>query len=295
MDDDPLKSLGELAKPASTLIEKISDAVGGIFKPYQIVRVAKAEAQAEHIRVDAQIEISDLQRRAFRRFLEEEAIKQQNIETITRKALPELAPDSDPKRVDDDWITHFFDRGRLVSDEQMQSLWSRVLAGEANCPGTYSKRTVNFLSTLDVGDAELFTSLCGFAWFVGALTPLIYDQKEKIYNGKNINFSTLSHLETIGLIRFETLTGFQRTALPRHLDTAYYGAVVPLDLPNDSDNSVNLGKVLFTHIGHELAPISGSEPVDGFLDFVRDKWRSFNYLKEDTAPRPEPTDPPPSV
>ena len=41
------------------LVEKISDAVGGIFKPYQIVRVAKAEAQADRVRVEAQIEISD--------------------------------------------------------------------------------------------------------------------------------------------------------------------------------------------------------------------------------------------
>ncbi|MBI5966911.1 MAG: hypothetical protein HY882_03490, partial [Deltaproteobacteria bacterium] len=51
----------------------ISDAVGGLFKPYQIVRVAKAEAEAERIRAESQIQISDLQRRAFYRFLEEQA------------------------------------------------------------------------------------------------------------------------------------------------------------------------------------------------------------------------------
>jgi len=46
MTQNPLANLGELTKPASVLIEKISDAVGGVFKPYQIVRVAKAEAEA---------------------------------------------------------------------------------------------------------------------------------------------------------------------------------------------------------------------------------------------------------
>ena len=83
-----LINIGELSRPATMLVEKISDAVGGIFKPYQIVRVAKAEAQAD--RVSSQIEISDLQRRAFHRFLEEEAKKQTNIEDITQKALPLL-------------------------------------------------------------------------------------------------------------------------------------------------------------------------------------------------------------
>ena len=60
--DEPtsLINIGELSRPATVLVEKISDAVGGIFKPYQIVRVAKAEAQADRVRVESQIEISDL-------------------------------------------------------------------------------------------------------------------------------------------------------------------------------------------------------------------------------------------
>src|SRR4051794_11062780 len=81
MDENTsLINIGELSRPATVLIEKISDAVGGIFKPYQMVRVAKAEAQADRVRADGQIEVSDLQRRAFNRFLEEEAKKQKNIE-----------------------------------------------------------------------------------------------------------------------------------------------------------------------------------------------------------------------
>jgi hypothetical protein len=48
-DENPIAKLGDLSKPATVLIEKISDAVGGIFKPYQIVRVAKAEAEANRI------------------------------------------------------------------------------------------------------------------------------------------------------------------------------------------------------------------------------------------------------
>jgi Protein of unknown function (DUF2806) len=89
-------------------------------------------------------------------------MKQTNMENITKKALPDLADESKPDQLDDDWLTNFFDRCRLVSDEEMQTLWSRVLPGEANSPGTYSKRTVNFLSSLDKSDAELFTRLCSF-------------------------------------------------------------------------------------------------------------------------------------
>jgi hypothetical protein len=41
-----LISIPDLSKPATVLIEKISDAVGGIAKPWQTVRVARAEAKA---------------------------------------------------------------------------------------------------------------------------------------------------------------------------------------------------------------------------------------------------------
>jgi len=162
MTDNPLTKLGDLTKPATVLIEKISDAVGGVFKPYQIVRVAKADAEANRIQAESQIQVNDLHRRAMLRFLEEEAKKQSNIEAITRNALPLLEDKSEPQNVADDWITNFFDKSRIVSDGDMQHLWSRILAGEANAPGAFAKRTVNLLADLDKGDAELFMHLCGF-------------------------------------------------------------------------------------------------------------------------------------
>ena len=113
MSENPLVNIGELSRPATVLIEKISDAVGGVFKPYQIVRVAKAEAEAEKIRADAEIVVEDIHRRAMHRFFEEEAKKQKNIEDITQKALPNLNDDAKSENVEDDWISNFFDKCRI--------------------------------------------------------------------------------------------------------------------------------------------------------------------------------------
>jgi hypothetical protein len=89
-----LVNFGNLAEPAKILIEKVSDAVGGVYKPRQIKRVAKAEAAAALIKATAQIEISELQQRALHRFLAEEAANQKNIESITDKAIPQLEEDA---------------------------------------------------------------------------------------------------------------------------------------------------------------------------------------------------------
>jgi hypothetical protein len=271
--ESSLVNLGELSKPATVLIEKISDAVGGLFKPYQIVRIAKAEAQADQVRAESQIEISDIQRRAFRRFLDEEGKKQKNIEDITGKALPQLEENSKPNEVENDWITNFFDKCRLISDDQMQGLWSRVLSGEANSPGTYSKRTVSFLSDLDKSDAEIFTRLCGFGWSIGEFIPLIYDEREEIYLKHGINFDSLGHLESIGLIQFDVL-GFKRLKLPKVFAVRYYGTPVLLKMTQEVDNELEVGRVRLTKIGKELAPVCGSEPIGGFLNYVRERWEA---------------------
>lgn len=278
-DGSLIVNLGDISKPATVLIEKISDAVGGLFEPYQITRVAKAEAEAERIRAESQIEITDLHRRAFHRFLNEEAKKQQNIEEIARKALPQLGDDSQPERVEDDWIVDFFDKSRLVSDEEMQTLWSRVLAGEANNPGSYSKRTISILASLDKRDAQLFTELCTFGWSVGTVVPLVYDVQDEVYGRHGVHFNALQHLESIGLVKFDNLAGFRRLMLPKRFTVFYYGQPTTLELGKETDNDMDIGHVLLTRFGHELAPVCGSVPDPAFREYVLKKWVERGYLK----------------
>lgn len=290
MTDNSLAKLGDLTKPATVLIEKISDAVGGVFKPYQIVRVARAEAEADRIRAASQIQVTDLHRRAMHRFLEEEAKRQSNIEDITQKALPLLDEKAAPQNVEDDWITNFFDKCRIVSDDDMQQLWSRILAGEANRPGAFSKRTVNLLADLDKGDAELFMQLCGFAWQIGGIIPLVFDVPGEVYDRYGINFNSLSHLESLGLIQFGEVAGFQRLKLPKNFTVFYYGKPAALSLPKDADNTLELGKVLLTRAGQELAPVCGSTPVDGFFDYVYDKWAGQSLVPKKETEQGSQTD-----
>lgn len=277
-EGNSLINFGDVSKPATILIEKISDAIGGYFKPHQIKRVAKAESEADIIKAQAQIEISDLQRRALVRFVAEEAQKQDNIEQITQKALLLLTEASKPKEMENDWITNFFDKCRLISDSEMQGLWSRVLAGEANAQGSYSKRTVNFLSSLDKSDAEIFTRLCTFKIEINDLVPMIYDLQNEVYAKQIINFNTLSHLESIGMIHFDGMTSFARGKLPEKITVRYYDEPTDLEFPGAADNSMNIGMVLLTQIGQELAPICASSPDSQFLQYLRDKWKQLGYI-----------------
>ena len=277
-----LVNLGRLSKPADTLIKKVSSAVGGIFEPLQIVRVTKARAKADLIRAKSEIEITDLQRRAMHRFVEEEAQRQENMESITEKALSGLNDESDPSKMEDDWVANFFDKSRIVSDAEMQEIWAKVLSGEANIPGTYSKRTVNFLGDLDKRDAVLFQNLCRFGWIIGNFTPLIFDSEADIYNQKGINFTALTHLDSIGLIQFNHLSGFERTELPKMFTVLYCGKPLMLEFPKESGNNLPIGKILLTQLGQELVSVISAPGVDAFVEYVEQQWKQFIPIKQNT-------------
>lgn len=269
---NPFISLGDLSKPANTLIEKISDAIGGIFKPYQIKRVAEAEAQADKIKAVTKIEITELQLRATQRFFIEEANKQNNIENITSDALGLLEKESKPQNIDDDWIINFFDKARLISNEQMQKLWAKVLSGEANTPGTYSKKTIDILSSLSQDDAELFTKFCSYCFTIDddSAIPMISGLNNQIFTQNNIDFPTIVRLESFNLIK-ETdnaLGGYGLNITNDTFTINYFDKRANVELKNKSNKILRIGEVIFTHFGEQLAKLTEPKPVEGFFNYV---------------------------
>ena len=288
MSNNPLEDFGGLSKTANLLIEKISEGMGGAFKPFQIKRVAKAEAEAAKIKAESdaevtkiaaqsEIEVTGLQQRALHRVVAEEARNQQNIEQVIEKAVPQLDEDANPNDMDNDWIANFFDKSRLISDSEMQMLWSKILAGEANSPGLFSKRTVNFVAELEKSEADLFTRLCGFGWkFGGDFRPLVFDENAEVYNKYGINFESLSHLDSIGLLQFNPTLGYKKGNLRKEGNVYYHDKPLYLEMPGDqANNEIDIGKVILTRIGEQLAQICGSKPVDGFYDYVKNHWKPY--------------------
>lgn len=271
--DGPLVNIGELSKPATVLVEKICNAVGVLYEPTRMRRLARAEADAEKIKALAKIELSQIEERAIERLLYQEARKQDNIEQIAAQAASQLPPNADVASMDEDWIAHLFKQCDTVSDKQMQSLWSGLLAGEATKPGSFSKRTVDFVSSMDKQDAALFTALGQFVWQLGDPVPLIYELDSAVYAKHGINFVSLKHLDAIGLISFESVAGYQLGKFSNALVLHYYGTPTRIDFKQDKDNVLQVGHALLTTIGKELVRICGSARNEEWYQWVLNRWR----------------------
>lgn len=274
-----LINFGDVSKPVTVLIEKISNAVGVLYQPTRIRNEAQANADAAMVEAKGQIEITDLHRRAMQRFVTEEAKKQQNIEDITRLALPDVKDDAQSEQVSEDWIADFFDKCRLISDKEMQQLWAKVLAGEANNPGQFSKRTVSLLSSLDKTDAQLFARLGSLACCFNntrSRIPIVFDIRHDFYKSAGFKFSDVTHLNDIGLARYDSTAGFlinsHRTESP-WFECEYFGTNIIIDRPEPLKFPLNVGHLLFSKSGQELLKICNPSPLAGFVDYVADFWR----------------------
>lgn len=273
-DGNSLINFGELSKPATVLIEKVANAIGVLYEPRRIKNKALAETEAEKIKVLSEIEISEIQKRALTRLIQEEGKKQENMEAITANAANQLHPDAKPEEIEEDWISHFFEKCRNISSIEMQSLWSKLLAGEANKPGSFSKRTIEMVSTFEKSDANLFTQLCTYAISGGDMFPLILDVNAGIYQKRGINFGSLNHLDSLGLIKFNNIQNFMLQNLPQSIILLYFNVPVIFKLKADKNNSLEIGNVMLTKMGQQLAPICGAK-ID--FDFL---WYIAEYFKK---------------
>ncbi len=268
--------IGNISKPVTVFVEKISGAIGIVYEPTRIVRKAKAEAEAERIKVLAGIETSELEQRAIARLVQEESKKQENIEAITAQAANKLTEQAKPEEMDNDWIVHCLDKCRNVSDKEMQGLWSNILSGEANAPGTYSKRTLELVDSLDKQEAHLFTVLCSFAILDmdNMLYPLILNAKDEIYSKAGLNFLDLTQLDTIGFIKFDDITGFSLGDVPKVAIFNCYETKFKFEFKKDSGNTLRIGEVLLTESGRQLAPICGSKMNPGFIGYAMEYYNN---------------------
>jgi hypothetical protein len=271
-------NLGELSKPVSILIKKISAAVGMLYQPRYVMRMAEAEAEAAKIRALAQIEVSDIEQRTFLRMITEESKKQENMESITANAIQDIKPDAKAEDLDNDWLANFFDKCRLISNQEMQSLWSKILAGQTNLPGSFSRRTIELVSMLEKSDADLFTSLCAFNWvFDDRPVPVIFEEADSIYAQHGIGLYRLLHLETLGLLRYESIGNFTFKSLSMKTKTSYFGAQFTLLSQPALSVEVPIGKVMLSRTGEELARICGAEKIDEFPEYATKKWKERGF------------------
>lgn len=180
------------------------------------------------------------------------ARRQENIEEITVAAIEHVIELGSAGGVSqpvgkptDDWMAEFVDMRKNASDNNMRELWGRVLAGEAQNPGSFSIRSLFTLKTLLASEAEQF----------GILGNLVF-QGQFVYRGPDsqaappfgVTYSSFLTLAACGLVAPDTNAGWKIdepnneniliTYEPYLLLFKRFGPPHPMELPNSSGKGI---------------------------------------------------------
>ena len=95
--------------------------------------------------------------------------------------------------------------------------------------------------------------------------------KNEIYTSQGVTLSSLKQLETLGLVALEP-RGYVKKKFGKHTRLFYAGKPTKIAFPHDSNNQLDLGHVLLTEAGKELAVSYGVLRNQAFYEYVIAKW-----------------------
>lgn len=217
-----LIDLKGVAEPVTKLIDVISKGIGVAYEPTHIKRIAKANADAQKIAVRANIEAEEIRARASTRLAQVEVRRQKNIEVIAERAFSELPSTASSQTPSEDWVSSFFNLCQDVSDDELQTLWARLLAGEVSNPGQYSIRTLQTLKTLNSREATVFAKYCATVWtFVNKnerVCARVIGAENNAFLNSLVQHMDVIHLAEIGLISYKNLRTIVSNGRPTEYD-----------------------------------------------------------------------------
>lgn len=276
-------NLDGLGQACSALIKKISKAVGWVATHDTPSRIAVQQY------IDA-IQNSDLDPliKAAKISRAKRDIKEYcNQAKIISDAIPQINSTSDPSKIDDDWLSMFMDKARLVNSESLQAIWSRILAQECNENNSISKRLLSILSFISVEQANAFKTVCQF------LIRFVVDNEEytsmpiitsfegdgsDIYSRAGLNYFKLQELDSLGLLRYSathhaaSFARFPSTPMIAIGDKQY-------KIVNPSNSTtLCIGHVLLTNDGDSLCSIVEHKLPEGFLEECERFWKETDNI-----------------
>lgn len=267
-------------KPLEKLIEVISNGIGTIYRPrairkeaeakayeIEIVERAKAKALAEGKEIEAEV-----YERMQERLLYRETSRQNNIDNVSAIAIQQLQDEEtvSDDSVDQDWSTRFFNIVEDISDEEMQKLWGRILAGEVKRPKSYSLRTLETIRNLSRSEADTFIKVANFSIKSrGASYIFKGNDSNQLYKEFEIRYNDIATLKEIGLIQPGDLTNrhFTSQSLDNQ-EVMVSGNILLLLNIKANASTLKMPVEVFSTTGNELLQLIKPTPSLEYLKYI---------------------------
>ena len=260
-----------LLSNSPTAISVVSSVVGGLFTTI-FLRRNTSVAEFEKIKNGQFKEVADSLLKAGK-MTYVEYYQASNFLEVAKKAdkyYSEIHHDNNNANYDFDWFVRFYEAVGNISDEVMQDLWAKLLAGEVAEPSSFSLKTIDVLRNLSKQDAELFSLICSHSVMTRGQNFLphydTYLEKHNIY------YTDIMKLNEQGLIFNDGTIGFS-ISIGQNPNVLFWNndLVMTIESSDDKNIEIHIKTYPFTKAGQELAVlVSKSVSEENFIELAKE-------------------------
>lgn len=205
---------------------------------------------------------------------------QKNIVEIAKDNAKEGTNFSEKSGVNEEWFDRFMESASFVSSEEMQLVWGKILANEFEQPGSTPRNMTRILSEFTQDYANAFRTLCSMKVLLVSLSEddkivqanwrnvIAFNQNEEYMRKIGISFELLNELETLGVIKVDTVAGYVATNMKEEKVLVYVNGNI-IETNSHGGDKFPIGNVIFTSAGEALRKITETHTLEGYEDSIR--------------------------
>jgi len=203
---------------------------------------------------------------------------------LEERAMNNLQNESAENTFEFDWFMRFFDSVGSISNEDMQKLWAKILAGEIQEPGSFSLRTLETIRNMTTNEAKILNEAAEIALYEtdGNIFLFFSSDDDDDYEDVNIQYE-FGSLKMLVLEECGLLNGMWLDNIVEFSDIPVYGIYnenILLEITCDSDSlTITYKSYAFTETAKQLfSVIKASSNNNYLLDLGRSLQRKYSEI-----------------
>ncbi|MGV6831044.1 MAG: DUF2806 domain-containing protein [bacterium] len=184
-------------------------------------------------------------------------------------------------KMDNDFFWNTIEHSKTVSNDDMQELIAKIIAGEYNEPGTYSMSTLQILKMLGKSELELFEKMCSLCVNDDQIPQNIFSLPESIrpvLHSLGIDFGSLQTLQSLGLFLPNDMSRSLKNPEKKKLLLKYFDQYIRFEPTHEKQFDINMpgfyglslnGKQIIKHLNPKF--------IDEYFEWLKTNYKVKNY------------------
>lgn len=243
----------------------------------------RAEAENEYDKVRQEGKIAREAREPFIIQLETMKAHRQytNLGNALVKATPLITATEAKINDDNDIFWGLLEHAKDISNEQMQDLIAKIIAGEYNVPGTYSMSTLQILKMLGKSELELFEKIASLIVDNDRIPQELFglgENQKVVMNNLSLDFGSLQALQSLGLILPNDMTRSIPNPDKKNLQVGYFDKQLVFAPENENYKEIKLPSFFGPSIvGRQILQHLNPRYNEAYYQWLREHYKVPNY------------------